>query len=699
MRWASAAVVMAVVAAGTALVAAAPALAATSNLPIVADQTYQANDRVDAILPLGNTVYIGGLFTSVRPPGAPAGTGEVTRQHLAAFDRTTGALLPWNPGTDKEVLSLTASLDGASIFVGGTFARLGGLARGRLAQVDAATGAVLPWAPMADLQVNTVAVTSTLVYVGGTFDTVNGQPRTRLAAVDYSGALSTTWVPTADDRVRVITPAPDGQSLFVGGDFLSVNGSTTQRILSRLDPTTGATLPWINHPGYPIYQFAFTGSMLLAAGDGSGGHIGAFNLATGALIWTEQTDGGVQSMTVMNGVVYGGGHFDNVCVGVTDGPTKGFTCPVSRAIRHKLVALDPVTGALDPWNPGANSPLGVYSLANLGGTLMVGGVFTKLGSPDGLSQATHNQQAYGQFTPSGNASPVAAFTSSCTQLSCTFDGSGSTDSDGTIASYAWDFGDAGQASGLQAAHTFATAGTYQVKLTVTDNLAATGSTTVPVTVSVPVTSAIAFRAGAIGTANATVGRVTVPAAVQPADVLLLFATTNTGNAVTAGPTGWTLLGQQTSGSPDERTLLYEKVASSTDPGSSVAVTYAATTKIDLQLAAWSGVDNVNPVGAFASTGETVSRATHTTPGATVATDGSWVVSYWADKSSATTTWTLPAGQVQRGLSAGTSGGHISSELADTGTGLSAGAAPGVVATADSASSKATMWTVILDPAP
>ena len=137
MRWASTAVVMAVVAGGTALVAAAPALAATSNLPIVADQTYQANDRVDAILPLGNTVYIGGLFTSVRPPGAPAGTGEVARQHLAAFDRTTGALLPWNPGTDKEVLSLTASLDGASIFVGGTFARLGGLPRGRLAQVDA----------------------------------------------------------------------------------------------------------------------------------------------------------------------------------------------------------------------------------------------------------------------------------------------------------------------------------------------------------------------------------------------------------------------------------------------------------------------------------------------------------------------------------------------------------------------------------
>ncbi|MDX1662097.1 MAG: PKD domain-containing protein, partial [Gemmatimonadota bacterium] len=40
-----------------------------------------------------------------------------------------------------------------------------------------------------------------------------------------------------------------------------------------------------------------------------------------------------------------------------------------------------------------------------------------------------------------NSSPTASFTYTCTDLLCDFDGSGSTDSDGTIASYAWDFGD------------------------------------------------------------------------------------------------------------------------------------------------------------------------------------------------------------------------------------------------------------------
>ena len=43
--------------------------------------------------------------------------------------------------------------------------------------------------------------------------------------------------------------------------------------------------------------------------------------------------------------------------------------------------------------------------------------------------------------PPVNQPPTASFTSSCTQLDCTLDAGGSSDSDGTITSYAWDFGD------------------------------------------------------------------------------------------------------------------------------------------------------------------------------------------------------------------------------------------------------------------
>lgn len=385
--------------AGLLLASVGAALAATSDLSIQVDSTYQTNDRVETILPIGNTVYVGGRFTSVRPADAPAGTSLVTRMHLAAFDRTTGALLPWNPGTDKEVMALTASLDGNSIYVGGTFTRVAGVSRSRLAQVDAATGALLPWAPRTDQQVNTVSVTPDWIYFGGTFDIVNGQPRTRLAAVDSAGNLRTDWHPQADNRVRVIVPAPDGASLFIGGDFLSIDGNTAQKILVRLSTSDGSPLPWRLHPGYPVYGIAFFDTMLYAAGNGSGGHIGAFDLATGTRLWTQQTDGGVQAIAIKDGVIYGGGHFDNVCVGVTEGATTGFHCPQNAATRHKLVAIDAVTGTLDPWNPGANSPLGVYGLAVDAGALEVGGDFTKIGSPDKLGQALHAQQGFGQFSP------------------------------------------------------------------------------------------------------------------------------------------------------------------------------------------------------------------------------------------------------------------------------------------------------------
>ena len=49
-----------------------------------------------------------------------------------------------------------------------------------------------------------------------------------------------------------------------------------------------------------------------------------------------------------------------------------------------------------------------------------------------------------------------------------FDGSGSSDPEGAIASYGWDFGDGAGASGVSASHAYAAAGTYTVTLTVTD---------------------------------------------------------------------------------------------------------------------------------------------------------------------------------------------------------------------------------------
>ncbi|MDR7234298.1 PKD domain-containing protein [Agrococcus sp. BE272] len=84
-----------------------------------------------------------------------------------------------------------------------------------------------------------------------------------------------------------------------------------------------------------------------------------------------------------------------------------------------------------------------------------------------------------------NASPTASFTTAATGLSVTADGRGSRDADGSIASYAWRFGDGATASGATAEHTHAAAGTYPVTLTVTDDDGATASTSREVTVTAP----------------------------------------------------------------------------------------------------------------------------------------------------------------------------------------------------------------------
>ena len=101
----------------------------------------------------------------------------------------------------------------------------------------------------------------------------------------------------------------------------------------------------------------------------------------------------------------------------------------------------------------------------------------KAGSPNKLLYVTDTGGG-----PTVDNPPVAAFTVSCTNLACTFNGSGSTDDKG-IASYAWTFGDSTGGSGATVSKTYSAAGTYTVALTVTDTTSQTNATSQSVTVS------------------------------------------------------------------------------------------------------------------------------------------------------------------------------------------------------------------------
>ncbi|MEN8238323.1 MAG: PKD domain-containing protein [Actinomycetota bacterium] len=87
----------------------------------------------------------------------------------------------------------------------------------------------------------------------------------------------------------------------------------------------------------------------------------------------------------------------------------------------------------------------------------------------------------------GNSAPIAGFTSSCTASTCDFSDT-SSDADGSVVAWDWDFGD-GQSSSLQhPSHAYLADGTYSVMLTVTDDLGAVGSTSSSVVIGEPGTA-------------------------------------------------------------------------------------------------------------------------------------------------------------------------------------------------------------------
>ena len=113
----------------------------------------------------------------------------------------------------------------------------------------------------------------------------------------------------------------------------------------------------------------------------------------------------------------------------------------------------------------------------------------------------------GGLTPpiTSNQSPTASFTADPTTgvapLEVSFDASNSSDSDGNITSYAWDFKDGETGNGETISHTFNSIGSYNVELTVIDDKGATDS----ITIIVNVTETLNQLPTASFTANPTSG--------------------------------------------------------------------------------------------------------------------------------------------------------------------------------------------------
>lgn len=140
-----------------------------------------------------------------------------------------------------------------------------------------------------------------------------------------------------------------------------------------------------------------------------------------------------------------------------------------------LLARYTANGSLDPAFGTRITNHGVYnSAADL--ALQGDGKIVLAGSGSDPGDATNNALvARYEGDPSvANAAPTARFAFGCSGLVCSLDASGSSDPDGTIAGYRWDFGDGTSASGPSVRKVFAQYATYSARLTVSDNAGATG---------------------------------------------------------------------------------------------------------------------------------------------------------------------------------------------------------------------------------
>jgi PKD repeat protein len=403
------ATVLGLVAAG---LAATPATAAPPPDRVVAEAPTAAtpnvlNGAVRAVEQIGNTVYIGGNFTKVAPPGT---TSTILQPYLAAFDASSGQLIgSFDPQLDGLVNSIVAAPDGESIYVGGMFNHAGGQVSKSVARLDADTGSPLGSFDVAPLNgfVWALELVGERLIIGGNFTNVAGNGRTALASLNAATGgfdpylnLNIAGVHNGGTtKVRIMDAHPDGHQLVIGGNFTWVSGQQHSQV-AVIDLGDAATVT-----GWSTVLTTYT------CDDVFDSYMRAVDYSPDGEYWVLVTSGGARRNTlcdtasrwesdqtsasvtpswvnysggdtltgveVTESAVYIGGHIRwmNNPFG-SDFPGEGAVA------RQGIAALDVRNGVPLSWNPGRPRGYGVWDFLGNDGGIYVGHDTGKLGGVD-----------------------------------------------------------------------------------------------------------------------------------------------------------------------------------------------------------------------------------------------------------------------------------------------------------------------------
>jgi hypothetical protein len=296
------------------------------------------------------------------------------RSYLAKIDSATGLVnTSWNPGVNGYVYAITGS--GNNIYVGGNFTQLGGLTRTSLGAVNATSGATTTFDPVIQNNGGAGYVyaltidTSNILYVGGAFTTAKSAARNNAAAfgITGTGALQ-TWNPNTNGTVNAL--AKSGTTIFIGGNFTTINGGTARNYLASVN-TAGTALAFNPNMNWYVNELTISGNNLYAGGQfttvnngaTARSYLASYNLTTGNLnTWNPVSNSYIFGLGAANDTVYIGGYLTTL---------NGNT-------RNRLGSVRAAAGTVTlPFNPDMNST--VWENYVSGHVLLTGGSFSTVG--------------------------------------------------------------------------------------------------------------------------------------------------------------------------------------------------------------------------------------------------------------------------------------------------------------------------------
>lgn len=287
------------------------------ELPVTLDGSYTI---INALVKSGNILYFGGYFQSVN------GT---TRNSAAAINLTNNTLTGWDPNVDVNGAINVLTVSGSTVYAGGSFTNIGGQPRTYVAALDATTGLATSWNVTITgnslAEVNTILVNAGVVYIGGYFNNVNAAAPTRpnFAAVNATTAALETFNPRPDNRVRTLLL--DGGMLYMAGGFDRVYGVDRFRV-ARIELATSTLMPFeltffsnthSNFYGYDqVNAIGIDGNRLFIGGTFPSvngvkqPHLAAINKITGVIEASDDKKiyGEINTLLVNGGNIFIGGY-------------------------------------------------------------------------------------------------------------------------------------------------------------------------------------------------------------------------------------------------------------------------------------------------------------------------------------------------------------------------------------------------------